>query len=196
MNTAFDFDGTLTDKDTLLGFFLAGTVKHRNVKLLLYFVCACLTKTRFLSNTRLKEVGVYLFLKGKSKAEIEQQSKLYAKSIKLNQVFFNDYCSTENAKVVISASFYEYLKYIFDPEKVIASSLRYSGKGEVEGVAFNCYHEAKRTAMYQRGINHIDLFYTDNLQADGPIVRMSGSVMLVKKGGITSKIQVNENTYF
>ena len=188
MIVAFDFDGTLTDKDTLLDFFLRSKTKFRTIKILLYLFCACLCKVKIVSNNSLKDFGVSLFLTGKSRAEINEIAEAYGKSIRLNSIY-HEYCKplTGN-ELIVSASFCEYLKYIFPHDDIVASSLSYSESGKVTGVAFNCYKEQKVVALGKKNIKHIDVFYTDNIVADGPLVDISSTTYVVKNGHVMDKL--------
>lgn len=61
----YDFDKTLTYKDTLLGFFMhVGRRKRFYIpRLLLYMLYMVKSKAGMMSNTMLKEKGVNLFFK-------------------------------------------------------------------------------------------------------------------------------------
>jgi len=188
MRVAFDFDGTLTDRDTILGFFLQSDTKLRTAKLLAYFAAACLCKVKVISNTRLKKLGVKFFLRGKTRSEVKDIGVAYARSIKLNRIY-DDYMRTLTSRpIIISASFTEYLQEIFPEAEIIGSTLSYDEHSRVTGVAFNCYQHNKIKALEQRGIKTIDIFYTDNVVADGPVVNMSDCTYVVDKGDIKQKI--------
>jgi phosphoserine phosphatase len=180
---AFDFDGTLTDRDTLLGFFLQVKTQFRIIKIILYLMLMVMAKLKIISNTNLKAIGVLFFLKGKSRSEIENVGEAYAGTIKLNNVYYQYYTKLHNAWI-ISASFYEYLQFIFPKHIVIASRLQYDDKEIINGLAFNCYKEAKLTALQKKYVNRIDIFYTDNQKSDKSIIRIADRTFLVKKGKI------------
>jgi phosphoserine phosphatase len=186
MITAFDFDGTLTNKDTLFGFFLHAKTSFRFFKTLLYIAIMILTKCKILSNHQLKTFGIALFLKGMSKTEIETIAINYAKSIKLNDTYYKYYLHSNNAWI-ISASFYEYLQFIFPKQTVIASLLKYNDKGIVEGLAFNCFNDLKITALNKKNITQIDVFYTDNVSADKAVIDIARKTFVVKNGFIIKR---------
>lgn len=188
MIIAFDFDGTLTDNDTLLNFFLRSKTKFRFIKILVYLFYACLCKVKIVSNSALKDFGVKLFLNGKSRTEINEIAEAYGKAIRLNKIY-DEYCKPLAGKAfIISASFHEYLKYIFPDDDIVASSLKYDESDKVTGVAFNCYKEQKLIALNRREIRHIDVFYTDNVVADGPLVNISATTFIVNKGEVKDKL--------
>jgi phosphoserine phosphatase len=183
MVAAFDFDGTLTNKDTLLGFFLYFKTSFKFFKIILYRVAMVMTKLNILSNTNFKAIGIFLFLKGKSKIEIEKMGKNYAKTIKLNNIYYQYYAKL-SSPWVISASFYEYLQFIFPEQNVIASQLQYDDKAMVKGLEFNCYGDLKLTAIQKKKIDRIDIFYTDNPKTDKSIVDLAEKTFLVNNGEI------------
>jgi phosphatidylglycerophosphatase C len=79
----FDFDGTLTTRDTVLplGLFLARTA-HAKKRLRVVYVLLLLTalKLRILSNHRFKERFCRLLLRGKSENEIDTLAQLFVDS--------------------------------------------------------------------------------------------------------------------
>jgi phosphoserine phosphatase len=188
MIIAFDFDGTLTDKDTLLGFFLRSKTKFRAIKILLYLFFACLCKVKIISNNSLKDFGVKLFLNGKSRTEINEIGEAYGRSISLNKIYDEYFKPLTGNALIISASFHEYLKFIFPDDDVVASSLSYNESDKVTGVAFNCYKEQKLIALHKKDIRQIDVFYTDNIVADGPLVNISSTTVIVKSGSVRDKL--------
>lgn len=183
MVIAFDFDGTLTNKDTLCGFFLQTKTPFYLLKIILYFIVMIAAKFKVISNSQLKAIGILFFLRGKSKLEIEQMGKDYAQTIKLNDIYYQYYKPLNNAWI-ISASFYEYLQFIFPKQTIIASQLDYNDKGLIKGLKLNCYGDVKLTAIQKRNINQIDVFYTDNLKTDKSIVEITEKTFLVNKGMI------------
>jgi phosphoserine phosphatase len=180
---AFDFDRTLTDKDTLFNFFLQVKTSFRIIKIILYLIAMVMAKLKIISNTKLKVIGILFFLSKKSKSEIERIGEAYAKTIKLNTIYYQYYTKLTDAWI-ISASFYEYLQFIFPKQRIIASRLQYDAKGLVEGLAFNCYKDAKLIAIQKENIYWIDVFYTDNPKNDESIIKITNKTFLVSKGKI------------
>jgi phosphoserine phosphatase len=136
-----------------------------------------LTKFKLISNDALKEGGVKLFLKGKSKDEVERVAKNYAKTIKTNKVYKE--MSFEDRVLIVSASFEEYLKPLFPKNvEIVASKLKYKDN-KVEGVLFNCYSKKKIDALKQKSVEEIDRFYTDSY-SDKPLAKISKEIVLVR----------------
>ena len=84
MTAVFDFDKTLTNRDTLLGFYLFCNRKPKPVlccSLGLYFVSQVLHKLKLLSNDQLKQIGVWLFLRGQDQGSVESRACEYSTTI-------------------------------------------------------------------------------------------------------------------
>lgn len=177
----FDFDKTLTNADTLKGFYneFRSDFYFYFKKLILIFA-AVLYKCSVINNDRLKKIGVSLFLKGKKVSEIDVAGRRYAKKIPLNKIYFEEYLQTsKDNRMIVSASFQEYLKYVFPEERIIASSLSYDSN-LVKGLAENLYGKTKREFLIKCEINFIERLYTDSY-SDRFLMEISKEVFLVKR---------------
>ncbi len=176
----YDFDKTLTYKDTLFGFFYA-SIKNPLLdfpKLTIYIGSMVLAKFKVISNSLLKEIGVELFLKGKSSHDITLLSQKYARLIPFNNLYETLHVDSQNDYFIISASFEEYLYPLFSKDvHIIGSVLSYDGD-KVSGLKFNCYKEKKVLALKQRGIEEIDLLYTDSY-SDLALAKISKKIVIV-----------------
>lgn len=178
----FDFDKTLTIKDTNLGFFIFSGKQQRlfKIKLLFYFGLLLIRKLRFISNTRLKNLGFYLFLKSKNEKDVLLLSENYSKSIKLNQplkelLLFH---KKDNDRVVITtASLSSYVNPIFPDIEVVGSELDFTRKQRK--LKIHCYSQKKVELLNSIGINKIDVLYTDSI-SDLPMVMIAVTTNLVK----------------
>lgn len=178
----FDFDKTLTEKDTLYGFYkaAAGSVWFFKLKYVILIVFALMYKFGIISNTRLKKIGIYLYLKGVSKYNIKEIGEKYAKSIKLNYIYDEVFPEYTNDNVyVVSASFEDYLKPIFPHIPVAGSKLLFDSQDKVKGIELNMFGENKRRYLNSLGIKKIDLLYTDSI-TDKPLMDMASQIHLVK----------------
>ena len=194
----FDFDKTLTYHDTLFGFFLICCRKNflLPLKVSVYFLLMTLAKLNLISNSKLKELGVFLFLKGKDAESVENFSKIYSKRLKFNNLF-NQYNFKKDKKVyIISASFDVYLRKIFpDNVIVIGSQIEYSS-GMVSGLKYNCYKDEKFKALSKKGVNKIDEFYTDSY-SDFSLAKISKKIIIVNRDKLFYCKDIHEfNTYF
>ena len=180
MIVVFDFDKTLTNKDTLFGFY--SKANKRNFlffsKRVILIFFAILFKMKLISNDRLKWVGIYLFLKGKTRTEMQNTGKKYAQTIQLNKVYEDVFLKTprEN-RIIVSASLEEYLKPLFGGERIFASNLLYRDE-KVIGLNRNMYRDRKKEQLKRVGTEKIDVLYTDSF-ADKPLMEISDKVFLV-----------------
>ena len=190
----YDFDKTLTYKDTIFGFFKA--VANRDIfyfpKLFVYFSFMVFAKLGFISNTTLKEYGIKLFLKGVSKTTLDKKATLYAKTIKTNSLYRKVIDRDEDEDIyIISASFSEYISKLFKKNiKIISSKIIYKDN-KVEKLGFNCYKDSKIEALKEQGITRIDRFYTDSM-ADFEVAKISKRIFVVKGDEVTEVRDIEE----
>jgi phosphoserine phosphatase len=180
----FDFDKTLTYKDTLLPFFLF--IANKDLcfipKMVIYILMMCLVKLKFITTYKLKTIGIRFFLKNISENKIDEKAALYAKKIKLNKVY-EDYklaLKSDNKVFIISASFDTYLKYLFYEDNVtlIASSILFDKKLAI-GLKYECYGYEKIKKLFQNNIYKVNVLYTDSY-SDAPIAEISNEICIVK----------------
>jgi hypothetical protein len=179
----FDFDKTLTYKDTLIGYYIF--VSNKNYlfifKMFIYLFYMVLAKIKFVSNDKLKMKGVNLFLKGQNIMKLKQKSIEYSEKIILNKLYFNyDFKNLNERIIIVSASFQDYIYSLF-PENVnvIGSKLKIKDN-KVIHLDFNCYSERKVEILMKKGILEIDILYTDSI-SDLPLANISKKIILVKK---------------
>ena len=182
----FDFDKTLTYSDTLFGFYreVAGHERYFGLKRVLYLCCAVLYKLKLRNNDYLKQVGVSLFLKGKSRQQLEESGQIYAAKIRLNQIYYEIYQSGDaSEKIISTASFEEYVKFVFKEDRVSGSTLNYSEHDEVISLHLNNFGGAKVRSLRELGISKISKLYTDSF-SDRPLMDWADEVFLVRDGKI------------
>lgn len=181
----FDFDKTLTNRDTLFGFYQEVSIGDKTfiLKRLVLLACALLYKSKIMSNDELKRMGIRLFLNGKTKEEIASAASAYAQKIRLNDIYHNDYLSTaKEERMIVSASLEEYLSVVFPEEQLIGSSLTYEG-GRVSGLKQNMYKQEKANTLKALNILQLKKLYTDSY-SDQPLMDMAEQVILIKNGTI------------
>jgi phosphoserine phosphatase len=177
----FDFDKTLTEKDTLFGFYRSVYKEKWSFlfRRAVHLGAAFIYKLGIINNDQLKKIGVYLFLNRISVSELKIKAKDYISDVKLNQVYHHNFLNTpKQNRVIISASFEIYLKELF-PEEVVVGSLLKIKKGMVVGLERNMFGSCKRNYLISIGINEIECLYTDSY-SDLPIMEMSKKIFLVK----------------
>ena len=177
-----DFDKTITKKDSLFLFYMYVVYYLRCLRMFsipIYIMFMVFSKLRWLSNSQLKGAGVYLFLKGLHRSEIEYVSQVYGRRIAINS-FGRELFNSVNECLVITASLEAYVRHAVPSSyKVLGATLSYSSGEVVTGINSNLYGPNKGIALsklYTR--NYFDVFYTDDLAADSSVVPY---VKLVKK---------------
>ncbi len=177
-----DFDKTLTYKDTIFPFFKYATKKNVSYpfKLGIYLGLMVLSKSGLISNFRLKDLGIKIFLKNLNKTQLEEKFLKFRNEIKMNKIFYKFNFNEENTiYYVVTASFEDYVKYFFPKNvKVIGSKIKFE-KGHPVGLYFNSYKEAKLKALKKEKVNKIDIFYTDSF-SDYPLAKISDKIVIVK----------------
>lgn len=182
--TAFDFDKTLTDKDTLFGFYrqLDGTSRWFILKVSILRLTALLYKLRFITNDRLKSIGVWLFVRGKTRLEIESAGETYADKIELNAIYDRYYRPLPRGeKIILSASFEAYLQKKFPGDQVVGSSFVFLDD-RVLRLGQNMYGLRKRRWIDAEGIR-LDRLFTDSF-SDQPLMERAQEVFLVSNGEV------------
>lgn len=176
----YDFDKTLTKNDTLLSFFIFN--EKRNffffMKLCTYFFLMVFAKVKIISNYKLKDYGVKIFLRNLTQKESNHKFFYFKDHIKFNFLYNKTDFSKQNIYIV-SASFEEYLRPIFSENiKILASTLTYENN-RIKALKFNCYGRNKLKRLEGEDISEIDLFYTDSM-SDLPLVKISKRIILIK----------------
>lgn len=177
----FDFDKTLTYKDTVFPFFL--DVSRKGIpfffKVPLFFFCMVLFKLKLISNSTLKRIGVYFFLRNQRLSLLKEKSREFADKIKFNELFMTyDFSDPSEDIYIISASFEIYLKEIFQESvKIIGSDLTIKN-GIVQCLGSNCFGERKVELLKEENIEKIDMLYTDSL-SDLPLAKISSDIIVV-----------------
>lgn len=192
--SVFDFDKTLTDHDTVFGFYAAvnGQTLFFRLKTKLLFVAAVLHKIRLIDNSNLKKFGVFLFLRGESRSRLERQALKYAESVQLNDIYKETFLSTcKKKRLIISASFEIYLQMIFPNERVLGSSLIFDEDDKVAGLDINMYGAEKKRQLVAAGISKIDCLYTDSY-SDKPLMSLARTTNLVKGGRVVEQVYTRE----
>ena len=185
--TVFDFDKTLTIKDTVSDFlFLAGrNTRYFYLKVLLYFFLMVMNKFNFISNTLLKKFGIRLFLFGKDRQSLERFALQYSSQIEINDELNLVFSNYDNKKLIIcSASYDIYIKYIYPNVSIISSQLSFDNNDRCDGLNYNLYGTSKVEYLNKLGIKSIQNLYTDSY-SDKPLMCISDNVFLVNHSKIT-----------
>lgn len=190
----FDFDKTLTLRDSNFGFFkFAGKQQQFfTIRLLIYFGLLAFRKLKLLSNTKLKNLGLSLFLSKKSESDVLFISEEYAKTIQLNNCVKDILLSQHKtgARVVIAtASLTTYVKPIFPEIEVAGSELVYTSKQM--RLKNHCNKQKKVECLNKMGIYKINVLFTDSI-SDLPLAKISDEIYLVKNNKLVHCCSLND----
>lgn len=156
----FDFDGTITTKDTLLPFLLHVCGYTRFILYLPFILpIILLYGLKVINNETAKEATLYLLLKGKKESFLEKKAKSFANSLDKYikpEVFarLEYHLEHHHQVIVVSANLGLYLRFWALRHKiteVIATELKFR-RGRFTGFLAtpNCYgaEKAKRIKQY------------------------------------------------
>jgi hypothetical protein len=172
----FDFDKTLTYRDTTLSFFLFGLTPVGSMYCFTMFcVLVVMVKLKFIDVHRLKQAMINWRFKGSSLQAWENHCKDFATCIKTNALF-RQVNWAEPSLVVASASFKEVLLHLF-PSSVIVIGSEVSC---LQGIRIIKHAMGEEKAMLIRaaGIESFDRLYTDSI-SDLPLMKMAAEVIWV-----------------
>jgi phosphoserine phosphatase len=182
----FDFDKTLTDRDTLFGFYRIAAAGDPlfHFKRLLLIAAGVFYKIGLIRNRTLKRIGIYLFLKGKTRDELELAAQSYSEQIELNDIYVNRFQKTDGEKWIVSASPEIYLRHLFPGDNVVGTTFTYSGN-KVVGLEINMFGQEKKRFLGEIGITKIHKLYTDSI-SDKSLMDISENVYIVNQGQVIS----------
>lgn len=190
----FDFDKTLTNRDTLSGFYalISKEKSFRPFRHVLYFITEVGYFLKIFGNDTLKKVGVRLFLKGISFECYQDYCQIYAARIQMNTNVINLLKNRQKQGYevwILSASFEDYIKCTLNVN-VEASKLRVKS-GKIVGLDINNYGRRKKSFLLSHFKNRaIKEFYTDHI-SDFAAASLSESVFMVS-GNIIEEINLGE----
>lgn len=185
LNIAFDFDKTLTYKDSFDEFveFLVRKKRYKKLKLIYILIMRLLHKLGVISNLEFKAACVRICFSGFSSAELEALALEFAKKIETNELYRSlNWPALSDNIFVISASPEIYLKHLF-PENIIILGTKIACNNQKFTITRNTYGIEKQKLLLEQGVNGLDLFFTDS-KADAPLIEMSNRFWWVKGDGI------------
>jgi phosphatidylglycerophosphatase C len=180
----FDFDKTLTYKDSLRGFYYFAAKKNLGYpfRLFRYYFLVVKRKLNLISLIDLNYYAIKLFLADYNENDLDALGKDYIKRIIFNQIYYKDYKelsqNEENQVIVTSASFEIYLKHI-GFRHLLATELEFENSKPV-GIKFLNHNINKVKKLNENGITSIDVLYTDSI-SDLPLARIAKQTILVRK---------------
>ncbi len=177
----FDFDKTLTYKDSLTQFFVERMKSWRAIFLPYYFILKILSKYGFISISKEKELS-FAALCPTSDSIINNLLVEFTDRIKLNdineRVLYN--IKEGNRVIILSASPEVYLKKLYPSCDIIG--LQLSNRNGIK-IAQHPYGLEKLSLLKKKGITQIDEFYYDS-HSDEFVFPLCKKAYKISKGKI------------
>jgi phosphatidylglycerophosphatase C len=176
----FDFDKTLSRKDTTLPMILYGTSGFERFKRKMYFILLALAqKAGLISIRKVKEALLKDYFHGYTKERWIEHCNGFVEGIAFSALYHRIDWSDPNIDFyVVSASPVDYLRPCF-PErvKVLGSEVKFDEEG-VSGLQSHLSGDAKKQAMLVLGLSRFERFYSDH-HSDSPLAEMAEEIYLV-----------------
>lgn len=174
----YDFDKTLTYRDTTLPLFCHGkTPAKKLLTAMSYYFMAVLVKLRLVEVAWLKESMLNLFFRNHNQATWEQHCSDFALSVRTNQLFKSTYWQDGTQCWVVSASFEEVLRPLFPATISIIGSRAAKKEGRWQLVQ-HAFAQDKARLLRERGIQSIARVYTDSM-SDKYMMAMAHEIVWV-----------------
>lgn len=190
---AFDFDGTITTKDTLFDFIIFYVGKFRFiVGLFVLSPILILHKIGIIKNSRAKEIMFSYFFKGKSIEDFNKKCHLYATRIEsilkdstISRI--NEHKQANHAVVIVSASISNWIKpwaYQTGIKEVISTEIEIKD-GVLTGkfASPNCYGPEKVNRLKEKYPNRDEyvLYAYGDSQGDKELLEFANYPTLLKE---------------
>ena len=173
----FDFDKTLTYRDTTLPFLAFGLSPIKSIHChLRYYALALLVKCQCYSVLSLKQTMINWRFRNNDIQAWELHCKDLSVTIKTNALYRQTNWKEDNL-VVASASFKEVLIHLFPSNVLVIGSEVAIGKQI--NITKHAMGKQKASLLRDAGIESFDRLYTDSF-ADLPLMKMSSEVVWVK----------------
>lgn len=173
----FDFDKTLTYRDTTLPFLAFGLTPVKSIQChLRYYFLALLVKCKCYSVLSLKQTMINWRFRKYDIQAWKLHCKEFSSTINTNALYRQTNWE-EPHLVVASASFKEVLVHLFPSFVLVVGSEVAIGKQI--NITKHSMGEQKASLLRDAGIESFDRLYTDSL-ADLPLMKMASEVVWVK----------------
>lgn len=177
----FDFDGTLTNYDSLARFFFVQIkIQKRYALYILLFALKVSSKLK-ITSVAFEKMTMLKALFGSDMVKMQTAFADYAKHIELNELgCLPNIKKEEGARVIIlSASPSEYIKFVYPMCEVVG--LEYSFANKSIRVTCHPYGKEKKRILLDMGIERIDEFYYDS-KSDESVLPIAVKGYKVKQG--------------
>ena len=158
-NIAFDFDKTLTYKDSF-GEFLKFSVRkpYKNLKLTYILIMRLLHKLGVISNLKFKTECLRICFSEFSCAELEALALDFAKKIETNELYRSlNWSALSDNIFIVSASPEMYLKHLF-PKNVIILGTKIACSNHKFTITRNTFGIEKQKFLLEQGVSGLIYF--------------------------------------
>ena len=187
-NVVFDFDKTLINPDTTLGFFLFEQFWARKFFIFMHYgLLAALQRMGLITVAQVKLHLLNYWYGQESVPALAEKGVRYSKTLKLNglECVLCEELSRKDSKVwIATASLDIWVEPLFGSMgvAVLASSVHKNARGRWIFVT-HCYGDAKVEALKAKGVMALDRVYTDG-PSDTPLVNMGAEWVGVRHGRV------------
>lgn len=180
----YDFDKTLTYRDSFTQLTLSQLKKAKIALLPLYFCLKLLSRFRLISVKKEKELCLRWFFP-KNIDDFNRLCVSFAPRIRLSPIreLLAEDIKRGNTVYILSASPECYIRTIFPDAEVIGMRFRTDSCGEIVAIDRHPYSAEKRRILESLGIMHIDYMYYDS-KSDEVLRPISERCFQVKNGQI------------
>lgn len=182
----FDFDKTLTRRDTTLPFLVFGCgPMSRLIRTLHYYLLAIAVKLRLIDHGDLKDRLFSAHFGGWTPDQWQDHAGRFAAGIEFSGLYRTIDWNCPNREMwIVSASPADVLRHCFPATvKVLGSEMAFGPRG-LENLSVHMHGEAKQQALRQEGLDRFDRFYSDHW-FDAPLAAMAKEIFLVKGDQVT-----------
>lgn len=179
----FDFDGTLTNYDTLVKFFIEQIKMQKRYGLYVVLFALKVSSKLKMTSIAFEKMTMLRLLFGYNMVKMRSAFIDYAKRIQLNELGnLPNRKQLEGARVIIlSASPSEYIKQVYPSCEVVGLEISLTNKSL--NIMRHPYGEEKKSILINMGLNRIDEFYYDS-KSDEAVLPIVIKEYKVNKGKI------------
>ncbi len=160
----FDFDKTLTYKDSLKELFMGEMCGLKYPLRAYYMLLAVLSKFKIITVRKEKKLMIKLLFQS-DEMVFAKKCHEQARNIKLNPVFnkVSEYVEDGNRVIILSASSEYLLKEVFEGINVeIIGTTFISDKGTIKSINQHPFGNEKYDLLIKQGITNVDEMYYDS----------------------------------
>lgn len=160
----FDFDKTLTYKDSLQELFLQEMSGVKYPLRIYYLSLTILSKFKIITVRKEKELMIKLLFQA-DEAAFEKKCHKQAKKLRLNPIFnkVNKYVEEGDRVIILSASSEYLLKEVFKEVAVEIIGTTFSCvDGKIMRISQHPFSNEKYDLLIQHGVSHVDEMFYDS----------------------------------